>query len=1290
MKQLLVLFLLMHSLTFAYAEEGYRFQSELEFKHDSSIVAGQLENYSLYTNENVKLLIGFLEDKNFLEEVGKMSQADIKEKFYSQARFYDPLNNQSQRTLISFKITKNNLFTKVEMEYRLLKENVEWNESNVYVLGPKSTAFAALQFPADLAANDKNELQKGMHDFSLQDDKVVESSVKTFNKITFEALTAYSAKRMSNLLTLGSFFVSESFADETSKETGCDTKKYIVKGDFSTKKGSALFNFQKLSHDIQEEAAKEKPSDKEITCLSKFYKRAKDDASTYWSERGVKEGCLGSNGEPLSKKQKTCSDSTYNEMNASFKYIDNVDKNLNDFLVGKVASEASCEIKKPDVSEQMQVFSKLNSNIQQTFCCSNGSGSLDKGPLFTILESDDTFKKLSPTAQTEMCLLKTKTENKSFASPTGMVDCLQSMVDGIANVVKGLIKTIVSVFDVEFIKALGQFVANLPKSAVDMVKTIGEHIGAQIYSVTDCMSPYEANVYMCKMVPNVAAMLLGPGLVKNFIKALADKTAKTALAEIIVSAAKGNKQFQRMQAASASVAAGGRKIASGAMKIKAVRVSAAALGKIASILGKDVSTPIKDMVASKAKAAYANATLKAKTAAEKILKRKKVDNAILEELADVDAPLRNTARSDITNLEEGADGIVSAVPLTNAAVPAAGPTLSANANVVVENIADYKRALAAGNTTEAATIKKQMQEAAKKLGDEERVAVAKAVTGKSLKEKGIVEAHEVGGTGRELGSYNQSELRQKARKAQSAGVNKQNRRDLMEAGVLGGDSAGAISKAISIETPSGRIAAKVLKSEGDSHLIEYMGVNGKIRYQKTFTTEQLNSMGMRAEPVNLPVAALEVPAAKPADLNSVFDDIEREAKERTAAMQVTKTTSKIEDVAPEKVPEKIPAISPERTPSTFQERVENAQKSNFVNGYGVPKADLEPGRIVKVKVRTMDGVKEVEGEIINGMHLDSVSGMPSIQLKYADGVITETNNVMRGKLNYKIDSIGIDTIEELRPKVIPKEVVIEQAPVKPINKTVKTPSTKELDPTSYDGRAFRTQADSDALNTLLKEQRVGERTHIASLEQQLRDDNLLRMKASSPNREITQISKYGKFNDPRFDPKIYYADIAEEFNSALNAADKFSPNGMPLEAAELRLKGRISYNAEGKAERVGSARDEIRTVMKNNGKTPDQIKEVEDWMDRYDETIPRKRNVEKAKAAQAAFEKLKPKFEGILRGETQVIAQSTFEDMTTHLKDMMLRPEKREAAEAALRRIKCSRPEWKIGDSYKGFDLKCH
>lgn len=1322
MKKLIITFIWLISTNFAFAQQGYRFESDLEFKHDSSIVEGLLENYSLYTNEDVKLLIGFLEDKNFLDEIGKMSQSAIKEKFYSQASLYDPLNSQSRRSIIGFTITKNNLFTKVELEYTLLKKGIEWRESDVYVLGPKSTAFAALQFPVNISINEIKELKKGMHEFSLQDEKIVENENKVFNKINFEALTALSAKKMAKFLSLGSFFVSESFAAEASKDASCETSKYIKRGEFTTKKGSALFNFQKLANDIEVEAKKENPSQNELTCLSSFYKRARDDASTYWSERGANEGCLAEKGEMPSKKPDACSDSTFKEMKASFKYIDNVDKGLNDFLVGNVTQIASCDAGKPVVSEQMQVFTKMNSDIQQTFCCSNGDSTLDKGPLFTILESDDTFKKLSPTAQTEMCLLKTKTENKSFQSPTGMVDCLSSMVDGIANLAKTLIKTVVSVFDGELIKALGQFVANLPGSAVDMVKTIGEHIATQVYSVVNCMSPYEKNIYMCKMVPDVAAMLLGPGLVKNFLKALVDKTGKTALAQVIVTAAKGNKQFQQLQAAATKVAAGGRKVATGAMKIKAVRASAAALGKVASILGKDISTPFNKMVERKVKAAYANASLKAKTAAEKILRRKKP--SVADEIADIDAEdVLNTTRASrdtITTLVEGPDGkFVPETPSAPKAASAAAesaaeasasssetlrltsspaapaPKLSANANEVVEKMAEYKKAVATGNPTEVASLKKEMQEAAKKLNDGERVAVSEAVAGKTLKQKGIIEAHEVGGPGRELGSYNQSELRLKARKAQRAGLNNSKRRELMEAGVLGGDSAGGISKAITLETPSGRISAKVLSSDGDSHLIEYFGPNGKMRFQKTFTTEQLESMGMKAD-------VASVPAVKPAaDLNSVFDDIEREGRERIAARAAeAKPVPAIEPTpAPatavaEKVPERVPTQVVKTEPikpatNILQERLERAQTPEYVNSYGVPKAELKTGNEIKVKVSSMDGVKNVEGEILNGIHLDSVSGMPSVQVKYADGVITEVGNVNRGKPNYKIESVTIDKIEGVKPKVMPKTEIIEAPVSKPVSHTVKEPTGRNLDPESYDGKIFRSEADSEALNALLNEHRVGGQAHIDNLNKQLRDDHLLRMKANSPNRDINKASKHGQFDSPNFDPKIYYADLAEEYSSAVTSASKFSKNGMPLESVEQNLKGRITY-VDGNPVRVNSARDEIRNAMKKKGKTPEQIKEVEDWMDGYDQTIPRIRNMEKAKAAQAAFDKLKPKLDSIIRGDKQILAPSTFDDMAKNLKEMMLSSEKKEAAEAALRRIKCSRPEWKIGDEYHGFNLRCN
>src|SRR5438445_1016176 len=97
-------FFLMSFCSLSFAENNFRFQSELEFKHDSSILPGELENYSLYSNENVKLLIGFFEQKSFLSEVKNLSDETIKNQLFEKSSQLDVINDQKNRAVTNFKL----------------------------------------------------------------------------------------------------------------------------------------------------------------------------------------------------------------------------------------------------------------------------------------------------------------------------------------------------------------------------------------------------------------------------------------------------------------------------------------------------------------------------------------------------------------------------------------------------------------------------------------------------------------------------------------------------------------------------------------------------------------------------------------------------------------------------------------------------------------------------------------------------------------------------------------------------------------------------------------------------------------------------------------------------------------------------------------------------------------------------------------------------------------------------------------------------------------------------------
>ena len=437
----------------------------------------------------------------------------------------------------------------------------------------------------------------------------------------------------------------------------------------------------------------------------------------------------------------------------------------------------------------------------------------------------------------------------------------------------------------------------------------------------------------------------------------------------------------------------------------------------------------------------------------------------------------------------------------------------------------------------------------------------------------------------------------------------------------------------------------------------------------------------------------EKPAIDP-ELSRVFDEIEAEA--RASAAQVARVEApRVEaPVAPASPVKPAPQPAPARVEPVLRSETPShpAAQSGYVNDYGVARADLKPGHTVSTQVNTMDGVRQVNGEVLS-LHVDPNTGVPQVQIRWQDGVITDRGHVQQGKPNLRVDNVDVASIRGVTPpKPLPSSVAEPVAP-KPISSKASTPKGTAADPDHFDGKYFRAQADREAVEMLLKEHRVGERAHIESLKKQIQDDHWVRVLANRGDSNTVYVSKLGTMKDARFDPKIYYAHRAEEYHSAINSAKKVSKDGSPLDYAERDFLGQYSYAADGTRTRVRSARDEAIGFMKSKGKSEAEIKALVEWMDKYDATIPRAHNFEKAVEAQKKFEAMKPKLERAISDASSVtpqVSRTTFDEMSQHLKDMLLNPKQKEAAEAALKRIKCARPEWSVSDNYNGFNLSCN
>ncbi len=397
---------------------------------------------------------------------------------------------------------------------------------------------------------------------------------------------------------------------------------------------------------------------------------------------------------------------------------------------------------------------------------------------------------------------------------------------------------------------------------------------------------------------------------------------------------------------------------------------------------------------------------------------------------------------------------------------------------------------------------------------------------------------------------------------------------------------------------------------------------------------------------------------------------------------ITVRTSQTMDVAEAQRLQNYDRALTERANANRAARITASEQPTYVNPHGVPRADISPTREVKVKVQTLDGVKEVEA-VVQGAPFKGVKGTQEVQVRYQDGVLN-------GKPVIKYASVAIDEIEQVKPIVKVVETPAPAVVFKPINETILRPADKAIDAASHEGQTFRRAADSEGADILL-DRRIGERAHVEALQRSVKDDQLLLREAQLSDRNAQYVSQIGNTSDPRFNPRAFYAHQSSEYQSAMSAP-KGSPAASLREQAEMAFKGRISYDASGNAVRTGSARDVAIRTARARGMPEEEIAKLEKWMNDYDQAAPRVRAVERAEAAQKEYEALKPILQKALRNDSgvQIIPQSTFEKMAQSLNDIMLTPEQKKAAEVALKKIRCARPEWKIRDNqFSTFNLKC-
>ncbi|MBP9680303.1 MAG: hypothetical protein KBD76_02770 [Bacteriovorax sp.] len=777
-----VLILLTLNASILFAESNYEFQSELLFKHDQTISPGVIEAYSMQTNSEIKLFIGTFEKRSFWGQAIGLTSDELKNSFLEKAALYDSINRRSDRKVVSFKMTKDSQIVKILIQFSLKKNDLELIESNSYILTPNSSAFASALFPFGTPPLIQKEILKGIESFQFFDSKkstVFYEIRKRLEKIMKNIHSHHFKSQAFSLL-----FLDQSFAQdyqETLRE--CNGKKYVRKGSYTTRAGSALYDLDNISKDLKQEIAaissmsgeKEKSDETQLNCLMNFYKEAKTNASDYWAQRGTEEGCI-IDGEILKNANTQCSDSTLKEMNKSLLHIEAVESDLQDFLQERESIKLNC-IEDADKKEELNSLAKFGASVQQTFCCSLPAGGYDKGgALYQLLNSEDeNFKSRSASFRVESCLSKTIEPSEDRKALGG--DCIQNLFEGIGSLARETLAALESLADVmEVGKALASFVTGLPESGRALAQMIGEQVATKTYAANECMSPYESKLYICRVAPTILATLLGPGMIKKFAEALISKSGKTAIAQMVTKAASENKKLQVAATASRVVVG---KITRPVLSSRFVKPSAALMKKVGKALGTDLSTPVKKMIIAKSKKVTSNLA----SSGRKILGR------------------------PATTLTPGRE--------------------------MISDVSAYQKAVSEGNTILAQEIKDRMLNRASTLSDAERIKLIETLANKGeafSKEQArlILDAHEVGRSeGRGFGTYTPEEIAKKARLLSQAGIeDPKTRRLLMESGLTGSSPKDFYRDAISAHF-SKAMGKRALTPEQTNALLDIHGTTNK-------------------------------------------------------------------------------------------------------------------------------------------------------------------------------------------------------------------------------------------------------------------------------------------------------------------------------------------------------------------------------------------------------------------------------------------------------------------------------
>lgn len=325
------------------------------------------------------------------------------------------------------------------------------------------------------------------------------------------------------IFSLTIFFTNILWARQEFKVSAECGKKYgpnyVTKGDFfSADPGGKTYNLSRLTNDIENEMlhSTEALDEEKIKCLNEVFNKAKEDASTYWANRAIKESCLSEDNTLPDTQPESCPDSTWKEYKKS---IQDITRNENKYnrVLETCAKSASG---KSYCSQSDSELKKLRDNAEE-LAAVGSSGCCDEknGSAYRVLKTFYTFEfGTSNNEKTLMkeCLKRTTPEKDSLAYnlAAGTVECAKNLAFGIIE----SIKKFSSLLDLGLWSELGRVLftsqgrSEIMSKLATIAKEIGSQIAAQFEATTSCFNNYYKAQNICKLTSSIITdFLLGAG-----------------------------------------------------------------------------------------------------------------------------------------------------------------------------------------------------------------------------------------------------------------------------------------------------------------------------------------------------------------------------------------------------------------------------------------------------------------------------------------------------------------------------------------------------------------------------------------------------------------------------------------------------------------------------------------------------------------------------------------------------------------------------------------------------------